>query len=296
MNIIGHQKIIKLLDKTIARDVVSHAYLFYGPEKVGKFTVAVDFAKKLVVDGDKISPDIIIVQPEIEDKKGSLKKHLPRRIKIEQIRELQHQLSLTAQSGNQKVAIIKKADRLNKSAQNALLKTLEEANPGVIIILVAHDMQRLLPTILSRCQKIKFGTVKDFELDKESTIKDEQKKKELIFWSFGRPGLMLDLSGDEAEISFREDSMKELENIFSQNVSDKFALAEEMSKDQDILTKKLEIWLLIFREAILGRKIFSRKDQTKILELLEKTGKSLETIKETNSSAKIVLENLFLNF
>ncbi|MFA6383403.1 MAG: DNA polymerase III subunit [Parcubacteria group bacterium] len=293
MKIIGHQKIINLLDKAIAKNAVSHAYLFHGPAHAGKFTVAEDFAKKLTKREGFINPDLVIVRPETEEKKGIVKKH---DIRIEQIRELQHQLNLSAQWGKYKVAIIDEAERLNKTAQNSLLKILEEAGSGVVLILVADDIRRLLPTILSRCQKIKFGTVSETELRQEVTIENEQEIGDLIFWSLGRPGLMLNLLKDEDELNFRKDSARELEKLFSQNVSERFSLAEEMSKDTAILAEKINIWLFIFREAILGRKKFTGADQAKILKLIDKTEKSLEIIKDTNSNARLVLENLFLEF
>jgi len=293
MNIIGHKKILALLDRSITKNTVSHAYLFHGPAHTGKFTVAEDFAKKLTGSENVVNPDLIIVKPESEEKKGVIKKN---DIKIEQIRELQHQLNLSSQLGNYKVAIIDEAERLNKTAQNSLLKTLEEAGPGVVLILVVTDIRRLLPTILSRCQKIKFGTVSEKEMRQEIIIENEEKIDELIFWSLGRPGLMLNLLKNEDELKFRKDSAKQLEKLFSQNVSERFSLAEEMSKDTAILAEKLNLWLFIFREAMLGRKKFTKTDRAKILKLIGKTEKSLETIKDTNSNARLVLENLFLEF
>ena len=75
MSIIGHQKIIKFLEKSIERKATSTAYLFFGSEHLGKFTVALDFAEKIT--GGKarqINPDIIIVRPRVEEKKGVTKK------------------------------------------------------------------------------------------------------------------------------------------------------------------------------------------------------------------------------
>ncbi|PIP27427.1 MAG: DNA polymerase III subunit delta', partial [Candidatus Moranbacteria bacterium CG23_combo_of_CG06-09_8_20_14_all_39_10] len=163
MEIIGHQKIINLLDRAIAKDAVSHAYLFSGPESVGKFTVALDFAERLIGNIDSISSDLISIKPEIEENKGVIKKL---DIKIEAIRNLLHKLSLTSVGGRYKVVIIDDADRLNRTAQNALLKTLEEPNAKVVLILVCQDERKLLPTIISRCQKMRFGLVKEAEIEK----------------------------------------------------------------------------------------------------------------------------------
>lgn len=291
MQIIGHQKIINLLDKAIAKKAISHAYLFCGPEKVGKFTVAFEFAKKLVGSTEYTNSDLIVIKPEVEEKKGIIKK---RDIKIEQIRDLQHQLSLSSQNGKYKVAIIDEADRLNKMAQNALLKTLEEAGKNVILILISQDEKKMLPTILSRCQKIKFGTVGDDELAKN--IADEKNKKEILFWSLGCPGLMFDLINSEDELAMRRETLKDLKDLLSQNAVDKFSMAENMSKDINLTVKKLNLWNVILREALLGRKADIKADSKKALHIIDGIGKSLDLLKETNSNARLILENLFLEF
>ena len=286
MKIIGHQKIISLLDKSIAKNAVAQAYLFSGPEHVGKFTVALNFAYKIIGSQEKINPDLVVLKPEIEEKRGILKKH---EIKIEQVRDLQRKLNLTANS-KYKVAIIDEADLMNKTAQNALLKTLEETGEKVTIILVASNENRLLPTIKSRCQKIKFATVSDREVAR-NIPGDVKNKEEIIFWSLGRPGLMLEFVRNPEKILFRKEVENEMKKIFSQNVSEKFALAEEISKDTVFLTEKLNLWLVILRKNIL-----ENKNSEQALKLIDYTEKSLMLLRDTNSNARLVLENLLLQF
>ena len=286
MKIIGHQKIISLLDKSIAKNAVAQAYLFSGPEHVGKFTVALNFAYKIIGSQEKINPDLVVLKPEIEEKRGILKKH---EIKIEQVRDLQRKLNLTANS-KYKVAIIDEADLMNKAAQNALLKTLEETGEKVTIILVASNENRLLPTIKSRCQKIKFATVSDREVAR-NIPGDVKNKEEIIFWSLGRPGLMLEFVRNPEKILFRKEVENEMKKIFSQNVSEKFALAEEISKDTVFLTEKLNLWLVILRKNIL-----ENKNSEQALKLIDYTEKSLMLLRDTNSNARLVLENLLLQF
>jgi len=292
MNIIGHTKILKLLDKAITKNSVSHAYLFYGPDQVGKFTVALDFANKLLGDSSQINPDLIIVKPEIEEKKGVSKKH---DIKIEEIRELQHKLSLSSQSGKHKIAIIDESDRLNKIAQNALLKSLEEAKAGVVLILVSSDEKKILPTMISRCQKVRFGAVPEKEMREELKSESKEKTEEIIFWSLGRPGLMMELKSNEEEFDSRGEIKKELTDLFGKNISERFLLAEAMAKDGELLEKKLNLWLILLREAILGTGKF-KLGPGKALSLAGHIEKDLEILKNTNSNAKLVLENLFLQF
>jgi len=293
MKIIGHKKIINLLDRSIEKGNVAQAYIFSGPVGVGKFTVALDFAKKLLEgNGEKINPDLIIVAPEIEEIKGVFKK---RDIKIEKIRDLQHRISLSSSRGKYRVVIIDDADRLNKASQNALLKTLEEPNSGLLLILVVQDEKRILPTILSRCQKIRFGTVSREELGKIMPVGTKE-KDQILFWSLGRPGLLRELNENKDELLFRSDSLKLLQELFSKSIPEKFSVAEKLSKDINLATKNLDLWMIALREGILGHEKLVDISRARSLELIDEIEKSLGIIKNTNSNAKLALESLFLNF
>ena len=255
--IIGHQKIINFLDKSIEREKISGAYLFCGPENAGKFTVALDFANKITGGNNQaVNPDIIIIAPEVEEKKGVVKK---KDIKIEQIRDLQHSLSLSSYLGKYKVAIINDADFLTVSAQNALLKILEEPPENCVLILISHNREKIISTVQSRC------LIKNFNL-----TADDMKKTTLA-------------------------ERNELKNIFEANLNDKFILAEKLSKNVPELILKLGLWSILLRENIF-KENFLNINPEKSLEVIEKTLKSAELIKETNSNPRLVLENLFLNF
>lgn len=292
MDIIGHQKILKLLTKSAEKNSVSHAYIFSGPESAGKFTIALDFAEKLLGRVRTIDSDLIVVEPEVEEKKGITKK---KDIKIEKIRELQHELGLSIGKGKYKIAIINDADRLNRAAQNALLKNLEEPHAGTVIILVVQNEKKILSTISSRCQKVRFNPVSETELEK-NIPPGEKNGKEILFWSLGRPGLMLELLKSEDELSTRKESLQELEKLLSGNLTEKFSLAEKLSKDTSLAVKKLNLWLIVIRESLLGKKELINIPREKSLELAQKIDLSLELLKDTNSSARLVLENLFLGF
>ncbi len=90
-------------------------------------------------------PDLLMVVPE----------EAGRQLRIEQVRELGAELSLTSHAGGYKVGILSPADALNRFAANALLKTLEEPQPRTLLVLVVSQPSRLPPTILSRCQRLK---------------------------------------------------------------------------------------------------------------------------------------------
>lgn len=305
MIIIGHQKIIKMLDRSLEKGKVAQAYIFSGPTGVGKFTVALNFAEKLLginpspgsisspqTSSERVNPDLIIIAPEIENIKGVLKK---RDIKIEKIREVQHKIALSASGGQYRVVIIDDADRLNKASQNALLKTLEEPNKGLILILVVQDEKKILPTILSRCQKTKFGTVMSSDLEKIIPSVTEE-RAEIIFWSLGRPGLTVELSKNSAELDFRIEALRLLKGLSAKNIPEKFSLAEKLSKDIDLAEKTLNIWMIVLRESLLGENRLVNFSQNKSLKLMDEIVKKIEIMKNTNSNARLILESLFLNF
>ncbi len=152
-----------------------HALLLKGPQGIGKFDFALNIARSLLCEkpladgwacqacpschwfGQETHPDFRLLQPEAlvapdEEKEGSKKPS--KKISVEQIRALSNFTNLTAHQGGYRVVIIHPAETMNANAANALLKTLEEPPERMLIILVSHKPQQLLPTILSRCLKL----------------------------------------------------------------------------------------------------------------------------------------------
>ncbi|MDQ1284167.1 MAG: polymerase subunit delta [Patescibacteria group bacterium] len=277
--------------------MISHAYLFAGPAHLGKFSVALEFAGKLagVKDG-KMSPNMVVVSPEVVEKKG-VTKELD--IKVEHIRELQRRVNMTAQDGKYKVAIIDGADKLTKAAQNALLKTLEEPPEKTILILIVEDLEKILPTILSRCQTKKFGLVPLGEMDKMISG-EARNKEELIFWSLGRPGLLVGFLENGEKLEKGKETLSELNDLLSLDLGGKFALAEKMSKNYMELVEKMNIWQVIFRGKLnrgAGRALLKNNiSREKAFYLINEIEKSLALLKGTNANPRLVLENLFLKF
>lgn len=171
-DILGHDKAIAILKKAILNEKVAHSFLFAGPKGVGKRFVAKSVAKSLNCtafkddfcgicqncrDIDNFSHvDVFIVEPREPESKGGNVDHETGVIKIDAVREAQQRLSYRAVRGGKKVCIVDGAEKMNKEAQNAFLKTLEEPPFDSVIILIVSDWASLLPTILSRCQRINF--------------------------------------------------------------------------------------------------------------------------------------------
>lgn len=310
MEIVGHQKIIKLLNSAVAKNNVSQAYLFSGFSGVGKFQTALYFAEKILGQSqNKINEDLIILEldqkitsanPAIgkkSDKPDKIKKE-KKEIKVGEIRELQRKLFLTS-IGGKRVAIIRGAEKLNKSSQNALLKILEEPNEGLTIILVADDEKKLFPTIISRCQKIRFDTISDEEIgqlaDAQGKKISAETRRAVIFWSSGRPGLALEMLQNPGELEFKIQALEELKKLLQETTLNKFSLAESLSKDTGLALKKMDVWTVGIREALLkGQADFAT--QEKCLEIMDKISETRNFLKQTNANPRLILENLFLTF
>ena len=312
-SMIGHQKIIKLLSRSIEKNKVAQAYLFSGPEGVGKFTLAEKFVKSLISEEDftilcnmvkkgsadkrgenkKFLSDLIILKPEVEEKKGIAKE---REIKIERIREVQKEMSLFPSHGNYRALIVNNAHKMNKASQNALLKTIEEPNETSIIILITHEEGKLLPTVKSRCQKIKFNLVADSEIEKlledaEILGKDPAFKNKIISFSAGRPGWAVKITRDKKELYSRENTLEEFKKIPAMNIAQRLEMAEEFSKNIPEAIKKLEFWVWIMHSGAM--KDF--KNASRFFKIIEKLEDSMKKLKNTNANGRLVLENLIMN-
>ena len=171
-----------MLRRAVQRGRTAHAYLFVGPDGIGKRLTARRIAQSLFcqrIPDDQLDacgecpacrqvlagthPDLLSVGcPE-----G--KRELPMKLIVgpeeNRGREgLLHDLSLHPMSASRRIAIIDDADKMNAESANALLKTLEEPPPGAILLLISPSLETLLPTIRSRCQKVQFAPLTDDEL------------------------------------------------------------------------------------------------------------------------------------
>lgn len=293
MQIWGNKKIIDSLERAREKNSLVQSYLFCGPEALGKFLIAKQFAEKLTGgSGRAVNQNLLIIEPEVEEKDGIFKE---KEIKLEVIKNLQKEFSLTAYAQNYRVAIIRSAQKLNLAAQNALLKILEEPPEKAVIILVAEDEKKLLPTIVSRCQIKRFKLLADTELN-ELIPADSADRAELIFWSLGRPGFLENLLQDEARLEEKREIEREFKAIFSASGNDRLFLAETLSKDTPVLLEKMDLWTIILRGVILNQKSFLTITPEQALKLIETITESKKIIENTNANVRLAVENLLLAF
>jgi DNA polymerase III subunit delta' len=204
--IAGHQRQLDTLRLAMANGRLHHAYLLLGPEGLGKRTVALALAKAIYcVDSEQDycgrcvncmritngnHPDVRLIEP-LPDKKE---------IGIQQIRELQRELNYRSFSGKRKIAIIDPATLMNLSAQNALLKTLEEPPVDSLIVLITPNTGGLLPTLRSRCLSLSFAPLSSAQvsafLESQRGMKADEAKL-LAAMSMGSIGAAANLDKDE---------------------------------------------------------------------------------------------------
>lgn len=156
-NILGHDKVKKQLESDFEKSQVSHAYLFLGIEGIGKKTLAIEFAKRLLNTNNlETCVDYKYIE-KLPDKKEII---------VEQVRnKIVNDVYVTPATGDYKVYIINDAQLLNVAAQNALLKTLEEPPKYVVIILIANNEKALLTTVLSRIKKVNFSRLSNSDVE-----------------------------------------------------------------------------------------------------------------------------------
>jgi hypothetical protein len=295
MNFVGNKKAVNFLEKSIEKGKIAQAYLFSGPENIGKFILAKIFSRSLIV-GESFDAeidkdfrnilDLIILEPEIEEKKGIIKE---KEIKVEHIRKVQKDLSLFPYSGKYKVLIINNAHRMSLASQNAILKSLEEPNGTSIIILITHKDSEIISTIKSRCQKINFSLVSSEEIEK--ALEGNKGNSNLTIFSMGRPGLAFKISNDPEELEQKEHDFLDFRNFSSLGINERLKLAEKMSADLTRAEKKLEFWIWLIRSEI-GKK--GESGNFFSFQAIKKIEKSLEKVKNTNASPRLVIECLFL--
>ena len=277
--ILGQHHPRALLTQVLERDRVPQAILFEGPEGVGKATLARFFIAALLCTDDEPGacgvcdacrvkgadghPDVTRIRrlskKERVAKAWKSQTELPpgtelaRDISVDQIRELTRSAGMSPRSAKRRVFLIDPADRMSASAQNALLKTLEEPSQRTVLILIASRPRLLLPTVRSRCFSVRFTTLRTAELagllQSRGCDADEAQLRAAL--AEGRPGHALDIDLDA--LRDRRAAIVELLEKLASSPSAAAALspmaAELAGKDEATLLTSLQLLQGILRDA-----------------------------------------------
>ncbi len=283
--ILGHERqkeyFRRILNSPSGEGCLAHAYLFHGPEGVGKFAFAQEIAKNL----DCPYPIILDTQHTLLSKKEERKK-----IPIEDIQELKRLFSLTAPGKQWRIAIVNEAEKLSDDAANAFLKLLEEPGERTIFFLITPVKDLVFPTLASRTQTISFSYVsaKDLLAYLQPKISDLQKRKDILALSFGRPGEMIKLMRDQEYFEKEKRFIKTLQTCLSGGAPPIFKFTEKAAGDED-LRAKTGIWTMrLLREALLANPKAALSNTAK------RALKVLAVLESSNVNPRLALDVLLL--
>ena len=255
--ILGHERQKDLLRRAIAAGRLSHAYLFEGPEGIGKRLVALALIRAVFcLEGDgcgqcpacrKVDhnnhPDLHLLEAD-----GAT-------IKIEQVRGIQKELSFRPLEATKKVCLIDGAEKLNPAAGNALLKTLEEPNGNALLILLSSRPEAVLGTIRSRCQRLPFTRLPQEDLKRvlrrQLGIEDTEAH---VLATLSEGSFRKALGKDrDLYIERRRELLKALTALSPGSIAALFSLAEELAAEKERLNEILEIFQSFYRDLLLFR-------------------------------------------
>ncbi len=255
--ILGHERQKDILHRALDSGRVAHAYLFEGPDGIGKRLMALAMVRAVFcLEGTgcgncpacrKVDhhnhPDLHLLEPA-----GAS-------IKIEQIRAIQKELSFRPLEARKKVCLIDGAEKMNPAAGNALLKTLEEPNGEALLILLTQRPEGVLNTIRSRCQRLPFTRlplekIKDVLIERLGI--DEIQGHILAALSEGSFKKALGKDRD-LYLERRKDILKALTALSPGSVLPLFDLAQQLAEEKDRLSEILEILQAFYRDLLMFR-------------------------------------------
>ncbi|HET9110579.1 MAG TPA: DNA polymerase III subunit delta' [Ktedonobacterales bacterium] len=261
--VIGNEHAQAVLERALSAGQLRHAYLLHGPEGVGKLTLAMAFAQaalcqrrqpgeseacgecaacRKVAHGNHA--DLTIVEAE-EGKRW---------VSIDIVRAMEHLASLAPTESDYRIFIFPDMERLQERASNALLKTLEEPPPGVIILLLATEPDALLPTILSRCQLIALRPAPPEQISaalRERWGVAPEAAERLAGLANGRLGWAvraLERPDDQTE---RERALERIVALVAAPPDERMRIAGELGSDNAAARATLDLWIGWWRDVTL---------------------------------------------
>ncbi|MFA5308839.1 MAG: AAA family ATPase [Dehalococcoidales bacterium] len=269
--LIGQERAVSLLRLSLASGALAHGYLFIGPPHIGKMTLAISLAQALNCEAidkpcltcsscKKIAAgnhsDVQVIGITQNGEEGDESKV----IKIKQIENLQHDASLPPFEGKHKVFIIDGAELMSADAANRFLKTLEEPEKNVTFILLTSNDKLLLPTIISRCQRLELPPLSI--AGETAALVDRckmtpEKARLLSGLSHGCPGWAIAAAGDDGILERRREELDRLVQVIGAASEDRFAyvarLAAGFTQNRGAVYDILDRWLDYWRDLMLAK-------------------------------------------
>jgi DNA polymerase-3 subunit delta' len=268
----GHEKNKKYLEILLNSESLFGSFLFLGPASIGKKTLAVELAGKLL-NSVKLEghPDFLYIDSA---KSG-----------VENIRNFIESLNQKPFIGQCKVAIIDNAESLNVESLNALLKSIEEPKPQTAIFIISAA--KLLPTIHSRCQVSYFNKFTPRQLSEYSKSFEFAVSPEHLALSFGSIGRLKNFLSDKKLFSDAENNLEKFKSLLKANNAERLAMISDFSEaDVENLKSLILSWIFYSAENLST----APQKFTTTKSLL-----SAYVSFNSNKNKKLVLQNLFLN-
>jgi len=263
----GQERIINFLKESITRKSLAHAYLLVGPAHIGKMTLATDMARALNCTtsdppcntcricqriGENKFPDVVAINRntgrEAKDKRKGTE------ISIDTVRDfIQKSCNLPPYEGKYKVYVIENAELMSVEAANCLLKTLEEPPPHVVIILLTSEEKALLPTIISRCQKLELKPLPAEETEKALLEKGVQQELARLMSRLAKGclGWALTACQDAGFMKGRSLRLDELSALITRNWDERFTYIQQLPSDRASAEELLKLWMSYCRDVLL---------------------------------------------
>jgi DNA polymerase-3 subunit delta' len=266
---IGQPEALALLEHSLSTGNLAHAYLFTGAPNIGKTTLALDLARAVNCQGseppcsecqschritDGKHTDTTIISLNSAKDSGEAKSRVE--ISIDDIRELQHSASLPPYEGKCKIFIIDGAEYLSTEAANCLLKTIEEPPPHIMILLLTAEEPRLLPTVVSRCQRIELKPMPSAEIERiliESHGVDCDRARLLAGLSHGCLGWALRVSANDSYLTQRTQRLTEMFSLIDAGWEERFSYAAKLGNDRKSAEEIIKLWLVWWRDVMLNK-------------------------------------------
>ncbi|MBT4937454.1 hypothetical protein HON22_06070 [Candidatus Peregrinibacteria bacterium] len=311
---IGHERQKQELEDNLKEKNLAHAYLFSGPEHIGKLHLAKEMAHALLCEKNMCRtckacrqienlthPDFLILDmlyiKGVQESWEEIAKHSntpqshrasgtgvkSNTIGIGGIRAIQKLLQ-EKPLGKYKICIISNIERLNIEAANAFLKSVEEPPKGTIFLFTSSRESQILPTLISRVRMIRFNLLHDDLILKQLT---SSTSNEILEYAQGRIGIAMELDKNLEKFQKVKSSYSNIHEVFhSMNTVKRFALAAKLSENIEELYNFIEHSLFYLRSQLHSK-------NKKVAKLIEKLEETQELIGK-NVNKRLALENFFL--
>lgn len=288
--IVGHDRVKKQLQRDVESKCFKQAYLFAGPEHVGKMALLSEFMSQVRTGGPFVVESPFGAQVLAGQGPGLLSfLDGGESFKVEQVRGIIEFVSKRTADDELSFCVIEHLERMTRSAANAFLKVLEEPSERMVYLMTTREPKKLLPTIRSRVQLYRFTTPspKAVETFLHERVKNEVTCQELMKLSVGRIGLALSMFEDEVLL----DRMRELYDyamiLFEDDVVDRFTLADHLTK-KEVTQAELSQFLVYLAMKLKQEGMHRHLDQLDRIQQLKRW------FEDTQVNKRLQLEELFL--